>query len=366
MSRSTINPAIKDARAARHPAINDARAAGLRYGSDRGPGIRRRRARRGFEFRTDAGARVDPATRARIQQLAIPPAWTDVWISADPASHLQATGRDARGRKQYRYHAGWAAVRDRQKFDHLSAFADALAAIRRRVSADLKQPPLSRPWVLATVVRILDRAVLRIGNEEYARTNGSYGVTTLRNRHARVRGGRVQFSFRAKSGVQQHIDVADPELARAVRRCQELPGQHLFQYLDANGRAHRIASHDVNEYLRAVGGPDVSAKQFRTWAGTLAAARGLCGEPPAESLTARRRTIVRVVDEVAARLGNTRAVCRSSYIHPEILRTYEGGSPLDLAGASARDVPPRTGLSAAERALRDFLRAHRPVLRRAA
>jgi len=258
------------------------------------------------------------------------------------------------------------AVRDRQKYDHLGAFADALAAIRRGVNADLKQPPLSRAWVLATVVRILDHAVLRIGNEEYARTNGSYGVTTLRNRHVRIRGNRVQFRFRAKSGVVQQIDVADPQLARAVRRCQELPGQHLFQYVDAAGRTRSIGSGDVNDYLRSVGGPEISAKEFRTWAGTLAAARGLCREPPAAALRQRRRALVQVIDEVAAKLGNTRAVCRSSYIHPEILRSYENGVPLSLGSTPGRDVPPRTGLSAAERALRAFLRGHRPVLRQAA
>jgi DNA topoisomerase-1 len=343
-----------------------ARAAGLRYGSDTGPGIRRHRTRGGFEYRTSGGGRVDRAALERIRQLAIPPAWTDVWIATDPLAHLQATGRDARGRKQYRYHPRWVAVRNRQKYDHLRAFADALAAIRRRVSADLKQPPLSRAWVLATVVRILDRAVLRIGNEEYARANGSYGVTTLRNRHVRIRGDRVQFRFRAKSGVIQQIDVADPELARAVRRCQELPGQHLFQYVDGAGRTRSIGSGDVNAYLRSVGGPQVSAKEFRTWAGTLAAARGLCREAPAASLGQRRRALVQVIDEVAARLGNTRAVCRSSYIHPEILRTYESGVPLNLGSAPGRDVPPRMGLSAAERALRAFLRGHRPVLRQAA
>jgi len=279
---------------------------------------------------------------------------------------LQATGRDAKGRKQYRYHPRWSAVRDRQKYGHLLAFADALAAIRRRVSRDLRQPPLSRDWVLATVVRILDRAVLRIGNEQYVRANGSYGLTTLRNHHVQVRGGRVRFRFRAKSGVMQRIDVADLELAHAVRKCQELPGQLLFQYLDSDGVARSITSTDVNDYLRSVGGPDVSAKEFRTWAGTLAAARGLCGEPPAPTMRERRSTLVRVIDSVAAELGNTRAVCRKSYIHPEILRTYESGRTLDLGLSGGRVLPPRTGLNAAERALREFLRGHQPVVTKAA
>lgn len=344
-------------------------AAGLRYGTDRVPGLRRRRAGHGFTYSAANGTRIDRKTRDRVRQLVIPPAWTSVWISPDPESHLQATGRDAKGRKQYRYHARWTAVRDRQKYDHLLAFADALAAIRRQVSVDLKQQPLSRAWVLATVVRILDRAVLRIGNEEYARANGSYGLTTLRNHHARVRAGRVHFRFRAKSGVRQQIDVADPELARAVRKCQELPGQLLFQYLDSDGEARNITSSDLNDYLRSVGGPDVSAKEFRTWAGTLAAGRGLCRQPPGDTLRARRSVVVKVVDEVAARLGNTRAVCRKSYIHPEILRAYEAGVPLDIGGGGGsrtRDIPPRTGLNAAERALRAFLRAHQQTARQAA
>jgi DNA topoisomerase I len=346
------------------PVLETVREAGLRYGTDKSAGIRRRRAGQGFVYATADGQRIDRATRERIRQLVIPPAWTDVWISTDPTSHLQATGRDAKGRKQYRYHARWAAVRDRQKYDHLLEFADALPAIRRRVTSDLKQPPLSLPWVLATVVRILDRAVFRIGNEEYARANGSYGLTTLRNRHVRVRGGRVSFKFRAKSGVVQSIDVADPGLARALQRCQDLPGQLLFQYLDADGAAHSITSTDVNEYLRAVADTDLSAKEFRTWTGTLAAARGLHREPPGPTLRHRRRTIVRVIDDVAARLGNTRAVCRKSYIHPEILRAYENGLPVPVGGSS--DAPARAGLSVAEQALRAFLRARARSARRAA
>ena len=346
------------------PALETVREAGLRYGTDRQAGIQRRRSGRGFVYSTTGAKRIDRATHARIRQLVIPPAWTNVWISAHPLSHLQATGRDAKGRKQYRYHARWAAVRGQQKYDQLLEFADALPAIRRRVSADLKQPPLSQPWVLATIVRILDRAVLRIGNEEYARANGSYGLTTLRNRHVRVRGERVSFRFRAKSGVLQRINVADPELARALRRCQLLPGQLLFQYRDADSEVRSISSTDVNEYLRSIAGPDVSAKVFRTWTGTLAAARGLGQEPPGPTLRHRRRTIIRVIDDVASLLGNTRAVCRSSYIHPEVLRAYENGLPVPVGRSG--DTPPRAGLSAAEQALRAFLRARRPSARRAA
>lgn len=341
----------------------EAREAGLRYGTGRELGIRRIRVGHGFTYRGPDGARIDRATRERIRKLVIPPAWTGVWISPDAESHLQATGRDARGRKQYRYHDRWRLIRDRQKYGHLLAFAEALAAIRRRVTEDLKQPALSRPWVLATIVRLLDRAVLRIGNEEYARTNGSYGLTTLRNRHVRVRGRRLRLRFRAKSGVLQQIDIADPQLARAVRKCQELPGQLLFQYLDADRKTHNITSTDVNDYLRGVAGPDVSAKEFRTWAATLAAARGLCHEPAARSARERRSALARVIDDVAAQLGNTRAVCRKSYIHPEVLRAFEAGTPVAVPGT---DRPSGTGLSAGERALRDFLRTHRPTAARKA
>jgi DNA topoisomerase-1 len=345
------------------PEAHSAREAGLRYGTDRSPGIRRRKVGRGFAFFGPDGRPVGPPARDRIQRLAIPPAWTDVWIAPDPLLHLQATGRDARGRKQYRYHTKWAAVRNQQKYDHLLPFADALAAIRRQVSADLRKPPLTREWVLATVVRLLDRTVLRIGNEEYARANGSYGLTTLRNRHVRVAGGRLSFRFRAKSGVVQDFDVHDPDLARAVRRCQELPGQLLFQYLDHRGKPRTIGSADVNDYVRAIAGSGVSAKEFRTWAATLAAAQGLARLRNAPTNAARQREIVRVVDSVAKQLGNTRAVCRSCYIHPAILQAYQNGHPLQMP-ASAKPV--RTGLNPCERALRSFLRAERLIERRAA
>ena len=293
----------------------------------------------------------------------IPPAWTDVWIAPDPLLHLQATGRDARGRKQYRYHAKWAARRDQQKYDHLLPFADALAAIRRQVSADLRKPPLTREWVLATVVRLLDRTVLRIGNEEYARANGSYGLTTLRNRHVRVSGANLSFRFRAKSGVVQNFDVRDPDLARAVRKCQELPGQLLFQYLDHRGKPRSVGSTDVNDYVRAIAGAGVSAKEFRTWAGTLAAAQGFASIELAETAAARQRDVVRVIDTVAKQLGNTRAVCRKCYIHPAILQAYENGQPLKMPASSK---PARTGLNVCEQALRGFLRSRRPAERMAA
>ena len=345
------------------PAGRSAKEAGLRYGTDRSPGIRRRRAGRSFVYLGPDGRRVSTSTRERIRQLVIPPAWTDVWIAPDPLQHLQATGRDARGRKQYRYHPKWAARRDQQKYDHLLPFADALAAIRRRVSADLRKPPLTREWVLATIVRLLDRTVLRIGNEEYARANGSYGLTTLRNRHVRVSGATLSFRFRAKSGVVQDFDVRDADLARAVRTCQELPGQLLFQYLDHRGRPRSVSSTDVNGYVRAIAGADVSAKEFRTWAGTLAAAQGFASLEPGTTAAARRREVVRVVDTVANQLGNTRAVCRKCYIHPAILQAYETGQPLKMPG-SARLA--RTGLNPCEQALRSFLRSIQQAERQAA
>jgi len=328
--------------------MDSVREAGLRYATDRLPGISRQRVGRGFTYAAADGSPIDRAARDRIQQLVIPPAWTDVWISSDPDSHLQATGRDAKGRKQYLYHARWSAIRGQQKYRHLLAFADALPAIRRRVTADLKQPPLSYSWVLATVVRILDRAVLRIGNEEYARTNGSYGLTTLRTRHAEVRGARVRFRFRAKSGVQQQIDVDDSDLARAVRKCQELPGQRLFQYVDEDGAVQSIDSDDVNEYIREVMGEEFSAKDFRTWAGTVLAMRALLADEGPKPTNA---ALTSAVKEVAAELGNTPAVCRRCYIHPQIVDAYFDGSLSEAAaapgsGATARGV---SGLRADER-----------------
>jgi DNA topoisomerase-1 len=332
---------------------NSAAEAGLRYATDDTPGISRRRSGRGFSYRAVDGRVVDRPTLARIRALVIPPAWTSVWIAADPTSHLQATGRDARGRKQYRYHARWSATRDRAKYDHTLVFARALPAIRRRVDTDLRGVPLSREWVLATVVRILDRTVIRVGNEEYARANGSFGLTTLRNRHARVHGAHLRLQFRAKSGVMQTVDVADRQLARAVRRCQELPGQTLFQYQDGAGQIHAVGSTDVNEYLRKAAGADLSAKDFRTWAGTVAAARHLAARPIPPTLQSRRREIVGALDAVARQLGNTRAVCRKCYVHPAVLQAYLDGAPVPAraptSGGQAR-------LDPAERALIRFLK----------
>jgi DNA topoisomerase-1 len=336
--------------AARVSELESAGQAGLRYSSDSEPGIVRLRRGRGFSYRRADGRAVDRAALARIRSLVIPPAWTSVWIAADARAHLQATGRDARGRKQYRYHPRWSQVRDAAKFDHLRAFARALPAVRDRVAADLRSRPLSRAWVLATAVRLLERTVIRVGNEEYRRANGSYGLTTLRDRHAKFDGKTLTLQFVAKSGVRQVIQVDDPVLARRVRRCQELPGQILFQYLDEEGVQHSLGSGDVNDYIREAAGAPFTAKDFRTWEGTLTAARALDAEVSrrATSEAARKRAVIAALDAVASRLGNTRAVCRKCYVHPCVADHFLAGRTLSAAGARLRGV---AGLDRDERAL---------------
>src|SRR5436190_1573116 len=270
-----------------------ARAAGLRYVSDALPGIRRKQAGRGFTYVGPDGDRIsDRASLARIKSLAVPPAWTDVWICPDPRGHIQATGRDARGRKQYRYHARWRAVRDETKYDRMIAFGEALPRIRRRTEMDLRRPGLPREKVLAAVVRLLEVTRIRVGNEEYARTNRSYGLTTLLDRHVTVAGPTLRFSFRGKSGVRHQVDLTDRRLAAIVKRCRDLPGQELFQYVDDDGRQHTIDSADVNDYLRQLSGADFTAKDFRTWAGTVLAARALRACPACASKTGARRAVV--------------------------------------------------------------------------
>lgn len=304
-----------------------ARAAGLRFSSDAAPGIRRRRAGRGWLYLGPDGTRItDPRELDRIRALVIPPAWTDVWINPDRRGHLQATGRDARGRKQYRYHPDWRSVRDEDKFSRLIAFGHALPDLRGRVADDLTLPGLPRDKVLATMVRLLDESLIRVGNEEYARDNGSFGLTTLHNDHVAVDGAKLLFTFRGKSGAWHEIDVRDPQVARIVRRLQDLPGQELFQYRDAAGELCSLDSSDVNDYLREIVGEAFTAKDFRTWAGTVLAASALRQLGPGETDTERKANVVSAIDSVAARLGNTRAVCRSSYIHPAIFAGYEDSS----------------------------------------
>jgi DNA topoisomerase IB len=305
----------------------DARAEGLVYVRDDEPGLRRRRRGKGFVYLDPDGHRVTrEADLERIRRLAIPPAYVDVWICAHPRGHLQATGRDARGRKQYRYHPRWRRVRDEGKFVHICEFGQALPRIRRRVSADLARPGWPKEKVLALVVRMLDRTHLRVGNESYAQENGNYGLTTLRTRHARVESGRLRLSFRAKSGKQSEVVLDDQRLARLVRRLQQLPGQRLFQYLDENGELHAVDSGMVNDYLREASGGDFTAKDFRTWAGTVHAIGLLAGVPLGESQRARQDSVRQVVCEVATLLRNTPAVCRASYIHPRALSGWEDGS----------------------------------------
>ena len=335
-------------------AVNHAREAGLRYTSDSQPGIRRTKHGGTFRYHAPNGRRItDPAELARIRALVIPPAWQDVWICTDPRGHIQATGRDARGRKQYRYHARWRDVRDESKYDRVGPFARALPRLRRRVRADLARPGLPREKVLATVVRLLETTFMRVGNEAYARENDSYGLTTLRGKQVRVRGSRLRFEFRGKSGVQHRIEVSDARLAAIVRRMQDLPGEELFCYLDEAGETRVVESADVNAYLREAAGESFTSKDFRTWAGTLLAARALRALGPPASAAEARSNIVQAVQAVARQLGNTKAVCRKCYIHPAVLDAYVDGSMLQTVAQRARR---------AARAMEDLTEAEAAVL----
>lgn len=303
-----------------------AEAARLRYVHDAQPGIRRRRVGRGFRYVSADGAPLrEAATLARIRALAIPPAWRDVWICAVAHGHLQAVGRDARGRKQYRYHSRWRAVRDETKYARLVEFAHALPRIRARVTADLAGSGLTRSKVLATVVRLLETTAIRVGNAAYVRQNGSFGLTTLRNRHVTVQGSQLCFEFRGKGGKRHSVKVTDHRIARIVRRCQDLPGQELFQYRDESGQSQTIDSADINGYLRETTGGTFTAKDFRTWLGTVLAARILAGAGPAAGTeAARRRQVHEAITRVSAQLGNTPAICRKCYVHPLVVDAYLG------------------------------------------
>jgi DNA topoisomerase I len=325
--------------------LDAAKAAGLRYVTDAEPGIRRRRAGKHFRYLDADGDPVrDPAKLRRIEALGIPPAWTEVWICPSPRGHLQATGRDARGRKQYRYHPRWRVVRDETKFGRLRAFGEALPNLRQRVTTDLARPDLPREKVLATVVRLLEATLIRVGNEEYARRNDSYGLTTLRDDHVDVEGAAVHFTFRGKSGKEHAIDVRDRRLAAIVKRCRDLPGQELFQYVDAEGVRHTIDSADVNAYLRGIMGEEFTAKDFRTWAGTVLAAQELRLCEPAASEADARHDLAAVAQTVAVRLGNSPAICRRCYIHPAVIDAYLDGTLCRLSPDDARrpapDLPP--------------------------
>jgi DNA topoisomerase-1 len=314
-----------------------ARSAGLRYTCDTTPGLRRVRQGKGFRYIDPDGRPVrDRETLRRINALAIPPAWTEVWICPTADGHLQATGRDARRRKQYRYHPRWRSQRDNGKYEKMLAFARALPGIRAQVARDLALPGLPRRKVLAAVVRLLETTLIRVGNDEYARQNGSFGLTTLRDRHAIIEGATVRFRFRGKSGIAHDVTIDDHRLGRIVARCQDLPGQELFQYRDDDGQARDVGSSDVNDYLREVGGEHFTAKDFRTWAGTVLAALALREFEAFDSAAAAKRNIVRAVESVARRLGNTPAVCRKSYVHPAIFDAYLDGLTVETLRRRAR------------------------------
>jgi DNA topoisomerase-1 len=308
-----------------------ARMANLRYVSDERTGIRRHRAGKGFRYLNGGGRAVaEPETLSRIRALAIPPAWREVWICPREDGHIQATGRDARGRKQYRYHHRWQEVRDQTKFTRMAAFGAALPRIRRRVRRDLAAPGLTREKALATVVRLLQTTFARIGNEEYARQNASFGLTTLREKQVRVEGDRLKLDFRGKSGVRHAIELTDRRLASIVRRMRDLPGYELFQYVDEEGRRCVVESADVNAYLKAIAGAEFSSKDFRTWAATLLCARELRRMPPPRSAAEGKRCVSRAIEAVARELRNTPAVCRKCYIHPAVIERYLAG---ELASA---------------------------------
>jgi DNA topoisomerase-1 len=332
---------------------DSAHDARLRYVSDASPGFVRRRRGTGFEYRDAEGRLIrEPKIRARIHSLAIPPAWTDVWICSSPHGHIQATGRDARGRKQYRYHPRWREVRDASKYERTVAFGLALPVIRERTDRDLARSGLPREKVLAAVVWLLEATLIRVGNDEYARDNGSYGLTTMRNRHVDVEGSAIEFRFRGKSGKTHRVGVNDRRLARVVQRCQDLPGYELFGYVGDDGEVRNIGSSDINEYLREITGQDFTAKDFRTWAGTVAAAWALEEFEAFDSEVEAKQNILRAIEKVAATLGNTPAVCRKCYVHPAVLDAYMDGSMLQgLKGRAQRMARSLKGLEPEEAAV---------------
>jgi DNA topoisomerase I len=323
--------------------------AGLHYVSDNRPGIHRLRSGKSFRYLDPQGGPIrDTVQLQRIKALVIPPAWNDVWICPDPHGHIQATGRDARGRKQYRYHNSWRIVRDESKYDRMIEFGRALPKIRSQARSHLRQPGLGRHKVLATVVRLLELSCIRVGNDEYARQNRSYGLTTLQDRHAKVNGSRIQFHFRGKHGKEHIVDLDHPVLARIVRQCQDLPGQELFQYLDEQGLRHDVTSSDVNSYLREISGHDFTAKDFRTWTGTVLAAVALGEFEHFDSQAQAKKNIVRAIESVAGRLGNTPTICKKCYVHPVIYQTYLDGTLTNVLRARA------------EREIRDSMGRLRP------
>ncbi len=339
-----------------------AKAAGLRYVSDAKPGLQRLKRGKGFRYAAADGSTVrDAETLGRIKSLVIPPAWTGVWISPWPNGHLQATGRDVKGRKQSRYHPKWRVVRDETKYERMSQFADALPTIRERVRADLGLPGLPRKKVLATIVSLMEATLIRVGNEEYARENKSYGLTTMRNKHVEVEGSKITFTFQGKSRVHHTINLQDKRLANIIKRCEEIPGYELFQYLDHEGEAHSIDSSDVNEYLQEISGEHFTAKDFRTWAGSVLAAVTLKELGPFETATEGKRKVVEAIKSVAERLGNTPSVCRKCYVHPAVLEAYLGGTSVAEAKEQIEEEIEEhaTALKREERALLDLLESRK-------
>ena len=347
------------------PLVQAAKDAGLRYVTDTAPGISRKRVGREFRY-IDAEGKVirNREILARIQSLVIPPAWTDVWICPSANGHIQVTGRDARKRKQYIYHAKWRDTRDQNKYEQMLDFAAQLPRIRRRVRKDLKLSALSREKVLATVVSLLEVTLIRVGNEEYAKTNNSFGLTTMRRRHVEVSRSTIRFEFRGKSGVQHEVDIEDRRLAKVVRECQELPGQNLFKYIDESGERHEISSDDVNRYLQEITGGSFTAKDFRTWAGTKLAARALQAVNEFDSETAAKRNITAAIRDVAKRLGNTVSVCRKCYIHPAILTSYLDHSLLDCFQSLPASRRTLVSLSSDEKAIVKLLKSQRRLSRK--
>jgi DNA topoisomerase-1 len=304
-----------------------AESVGLKYVSDERPGIRRKKAGTGFSYvRPDGSKLTGPDTMKRIKALAIPPAWTDVWICPSPDGHIQATGRDAKGRKQYRYHARFREVRESTKYERVVAFADALPSIRDTVREHMALRGLPPEKVLATVVHLLETTLIRVGNDDYARQNNSYGLTTLKNRHVAVEGNEVRFRFTGKGGKQWSLRVRDRRIAKIIKACQELPGQELLQYIDEQGNCQDVTSTDVNEYLKAITGKDITAKDFRTWAGTVLAAMTLSELQSFDNAAQAKRNLRSAIEKVSARLGNTPTICRKCYIHPEVLNCYMDGN----------------------------------------
>ncbi|MEA2601933.1 MAG: topoisomerase [Acidobacteriota bacterium] len=320
--------------------VESAKAAGLRYVTDDEPGIRRRKSGKGFTYIDPQGKTVkDPKVIERIRKLAIPPAWTDVWICPRANGHLQATGRDAKGRKQHRYHPDWRSVRDETKFGRMIAFGEALPKIRERVEADLSLRGLTREKVLATVVKLLETTLIRVGNKEYVKQNNSFGLTTLRDQHVDISGSTLRFEFRGKSGKEHSVEIHDRRLARIVKQCRDVPGQKLFQYLDENGARQSVSSEDVNDYLRETTGEEFSAKDFRTWGGTVLALSALLELGPCESEKEASRAVVEAVKRVSSNLGNRPAICRKFYVHPVVIESYLEGSLIQALETAADGLP---------------------------